>query len=195
MKDKDLIITQDSIVFANDTDNQVMMRWEDPLMAEHANHLAKSQNTSHNILEIGFGLGISSQYIYDLFKDNPNFSHTIYEIHPDIANLARLWAADKPEVTIVEKDWATDIVTISSKIYDGIFYDAHVDPNAKNFRSLVVNPYLSCGGVFTYFSVNEYDIYSFGTSVHYTYVNVNPTAGCKYFKETSIPCPYYIKNC
>jgi spermidine synthase len=171
-----------------------MMRWEDPLMEEHANHLNRSANSSRHILEIGYGLGISAQYIYDLFKDNPNYSHTIYEIHPDIANLARAWAADKPNVTIIESDWADDLDNIALKTYDGIFHDTYADTNVKNVKTLLVDPYLSCGGVFTYFSIHERDVYSIGSALQHTHVTVNPV-GCKYFKGTSIPCPYFIKIC
>ena len=58
----------------------VMMDWEDPIMAAHAQYVAENGG---NVLEIGFGLGISANYIQSY---RPK-SHTIIEIHPEIRKL------------------------------------------------------------------------------------------------------------
>lgn len=70
----------------------IMHEWESELMKKHAEFVCERGG---NILEIGFGMGISAGFIQD---ENP-VSHTIIELHPQIAEKAREWAADKPSVT------------------------------------------------------------------------------------------------
>ena len=95
---------------------EIMMSWEDPIMKRHAEFACENGG---DILEIGFGMGISADYIQ---SHNPN-SHTIIELHPQLAEKARSWAKDKPNVTILEGDWYDKILTLSK--FDGIFYDAY----------------------------------------------------------------------
>jgi len=82
-----------------------------------------------DILEIGFGMGISAGYI----QANSISSHTIVENHPQIIEKAKAWAADKPNVTIVEGDWYE--VKDSLATYDGVFYDTWGDDHTKHFVS------------------------------------------------------------
>ena len=194
MKDRNIVYSDLGIHFESYPKKQIMMYWEEPLMHEHAQHLTKSLSDSHKILELGFGLGISAQHIYDLHKDLDDYHHTIYEIHPVIAKEARKWASNKTNVTIIEKDWAEDLEYITSCKYDGIFLDTHDDSNFVNFRKLVLDHSLKKGGVFTYMTTNDKDHFFFGNDLKYTYVNVDPK-DCFYFKESQIPCPYYIKDC
>ena len=94
-KDKDLVFTADSIYFDYDGEKEfVMMEWERPLMEKHANYVCENGG---DILEIGFGMGISADYIQ---ANNIN-SHTIVEIHPDILNKAYEWAEGKSNINIV----------------------------------------------------------------------------------------------
>jgi len=194
MKDINVVYTDTGIHFEGAPSHQIMMFWEDPLMQEHALHLTKSTSGSHEILELGFGLGMSAQHIYDLHKDYPDYHHTIYEIHHTIAEEARKWASDKPQVTIVEKDWAEDVETINRKDYDGIFFDTHRDKWARMFKKYVVDHSLKCGGVFTYFYGGTDDVYELGPTVKMTFVKVDPK-DCSYFRGDTFPCPYFIKNC
>jgi hypothetical protein len=106
-------------------DNVVMHEWESELMKLHADYIAE---TKGHILEIGFGMGISAGFIHD---NNP-MSHTIIELHPQIAEIAREWAQDKPDVTIIEGDWYTVLPTltegsiqITPRKFDGIFFDPY----------------------------------------------------------------------
>jgi guanidinoacetate N-methyltransferase len=93
MKDEKLTILEDKITI--DSGGILMMEWEKDLMLAHAKLIARG-----DVLEIGFGMGISAQFIQDLGVN----SHTIVEIHPVIAEHAREWAKDKPNVKIVEAD-------------------------------------------------------------------------------------------
>ena len=112
-KDKDLVFTADSIYFDYDGEKEfVMMEWERPLMEKHANYVCENGG---DILEIGFGMGISADYIQ---ANNIN-SHTIVEIHPDILNKAYEWAEGKSNINIIAGDWYNSLDVLST--YDGIF--------------------------------------------------------------------------
>lgn len=84
-----------------------------------------------DILEIGFGMGISATEIqtYDIK------SHTIIEKHPEIYKKACEWAKDKPNVTILHGDWY-HILPVIGKTFDGIFHDTHRDINKEAFPKL-----------------------------------------------------------
>ena len=140
MRDNKLQFLEDRIISGKD--DIIMMSWERPLMERHAE--AVCQNGG-NILEIGFGMGISAQYIQEQDID----SHTIIEIHPEIAKKARKWARDKENVEILEADWYD--IKDSLKTYDGIFYDAEYDSHKGEFYDLV-KKVLKDDGVFTFFN-------------------------------------------
>lgn len=92
---------------------QVMMEWERPYMEACIDALAPHGD----VLEIGFGLGYSAEAIqkYDIT------SHTIIEYHPVVAKKARAWAANKPNVTIIEDTWQNAMDALGT--YDAIFFD------------------------------------------------------------------------
>ena len=97
-----------------DQELEVMMSWEAPIMEKSAEFVCQNGG---DILEIGFGMGIASDYIQ---SHNPS-SHTIIELHPQLAQKAREWASEKPNVTIIEGDWIDEIDSLGS--FDGIFFD------------------------------------------------------------------------
>ena len=105
---------------------EVMSDWEDPIMVKHAEVVTKNGG---DILESGFGMGISATHI----QSHDINSHTIIENHPDIISRAQAWAADKSNVTIVEGDWYSVKDTLST--YDGLFMDTYGDSNMKHFSS------------------------------------------------------------
>ena len=107
---------------------QVMMDWEAPLMQAHAEVACHNQG---DILEIGFGMGISATYIQQL---NPT-SHTIVEIHPQVFERAQEWAADKPNVNLIFADWYDCVNTLST--YDGIFFDTYGDIHYLEFDQYI----------------------------------------------------------
>ena len=121
-KDTTLTFEDDKIV--TEDDREVMMSWEVPIMEKSAEYICQSKG---DILEIGFGMGICSDYIQ---AQNVN-SHTIVEIHPQIIEKLKVWADDKDNVTIVEGDWySADALTE----YDGIFLDTYADNSLDNFK-------------------------------------------------------------
>ena len=133
--DKTLTFESDKVYY-NDhgVEFQVMMDWEDSIMEASADYVCKGGG---NILEIGFGMGISAGYI----QANTITSHTIVENHPQMIAKAKAWAVGKPNVTIVEGDWYD--VKDSLPTYDGIFYDTWADDNTEHFLaelSKLTNP-------------------------------------------------------
>ena len=129
-KERELVFKDDRIIIKEDEPDpefelEVMMSWEDSLMKRHAEVVCENGG---DILEIGFGMGISADYIQEL---NPN-SHTIIEPHPQILEKLREWATDKPNVNVIEGGWY-EIRDQLGK-YDGIFYDAYGDSDYKKVK-------------------------------------------------------------
>jgi type IV protein arginine methyltransferase len=144
---------------------QVMMDWEAPLMQAHAQVVCHNQG---DVLEIGFGMGISSTFIQQL---NPT-SHTIIEIHPEIFARAEVWAADKPNVNLIFSDWYDCVDTLST--YDGIFFHTYGDIHYLEFDQYV--PQLAKPGAkFTWWNNHPTQSNMFGlTDVTYIEYEVNP---------------------
>jgi protein arginine N-methyltransferase 2 len=157
---------------------EVMMDWEDPLMSHHANIVCHNQG---DILEIGFGMGIASDYIQSL---NPT-SHTIVEIHPQIYSNLETWASGKTNVTIYNSDWFD--IKDSLGQYDGILYDGVYDINISHFFSTFIPSHIKSNGKFTYFNTyGNQQIYGL-TGTTFSAVTVNPPTN-SYFNEST----YYI---
>ena len=73
-----LIFESDKIYYTDDYSTfEVMMDWEDSLMSASAAYVCQGGG---DILEIGFGMGISAGYMYSHSIN----SHTIIENHPQI---------------------------------------------------------------------------------------------------------------
>ena len=120
---------------------EVMMLWETPIMEKSAEFICHNKG---DILEIGFGMGICSDYIH---AQGVN-SHTIIEIHPQVIEKLKIWAEDKSNVTIIEGDW-NDAEGLSS--YDGIFIDTFRDDNWSNFKDFALSK-IKEGGKITYWN-------------------------------------------
>jgi protein arginine N-methyltransferase 2 len=145
-RQKELVFQESKIYFADATsptgEKAVMMDWEDPIMYASAQYVAENGG---NILEIGYGMGISANYIQSF---GPK-SHTIVEIHPEIASQARSWAKRGEGITVLEGDWFNLKKEIEVNApYDGIFYDAYGDENEKRIVDFCIS-ILNKGGRFT----------------------------------------------
>ena len=166
-----LVFNKSNIVF-EDT-NYVMMDWEDPLMSSSAAYVCENGG---DILEIGFGMGISANYI----QSHTINSHTIIENHPDMIPKAQAWAADKSNVTIIEGSWYD--IKDSLSTYDGLFMDTYGDKNMNNFSSSL-SSFMKEGGKATWWnsitgSNNFYNI----PDVTYDIYNVTPPTN-QYFNH------------
>ena len=105
---------------------QVMMEWEKPYMKACIDVL----RPSGDVLEVGFGLGYSSQQIQGY---SPK-SHTIIEYHPKVAERARKWAKRYPNVTIIEETWQNALPNLG--LFDSIFFDDYPLQSEQEMRNL-----------------------------------------------------------
>ena len=123
--DRTLVFEDDKIYYEDSGIKlEVMMDWEDDLMKASANYVCSGGG---DILEFGFGMGISAGYI----QANNITSHTIIESHPQIIEKLKAWSKDKPNVIVVEGDWYD--VKDSLSTYDGIFYDTYGEEDWSRF--------------------------------------------------------------
>ena len=125
---KDEILTFEDTKILNEDGAEVMMNWEALIMEKSAEFICHNKG---DVLEIGFGMGICSDYIQ---AQGVN-SHTIVEIHPQIIEKLKVWADGKSNVTIVEGDW-NSVEDLST--YDGIFIDTYGDDNWSDFKDFAL---------------------------------------------------------
>ena len=179
--DKTLTFESNKIYYTDNSfggDFEVMMDWEDPLMSASAAYVCENGG---DILEIGFGMGISAGYI----QSHSISSHTIIENHPQIITKAQEWANGKSNVTIVSGSWYD--VKDSLSTYDGVFYDTYGDDNLEQFSSSL-SILVKSGGKATWWNMNSNESNFFNISnVTYTAININPPTN-SYFNSST----YYL---
>ena len=157
---------------------EVMMDWEAPIMEKSAEYICQSKG---DILEIGFGMGICSDYIQ---AEGVN-SHTIVEIHPQILERLNTWASSKSNVTVIEGDWYT-VNGLST--YDGIFLDTFGDDNFKNFKTFVLSKGKS-GAKVTYWNNTSEQVNNYAfDNISFEPVSVTPSQN----NYTDILDKYYM---
>ena len=120
----------------------VMGDWEDPIMKAHAEITCRNGG---DILEVGFGMGISADYI----QEQDIKSHTIIELNDEIYEKAVEWAKDKPNTEIVSGDWKS--VELDRK-FDAIFFDAHVIDKLMALFPIDILRYCKVGTILTFFN-------------------------------------------
>ena len=174
---KDTILTFEDDKIITDDGREVMMSWEAPIMEKSAEYICESKG---DILEIGFGMGICSDYI----QAQGVSSHTIVEIHPQIIEKLKVWADGKPNVAIVEGDWNS----IDLGTYDGIFLDTFADYSLDNFKEFVIAKARS-GAKTTYWNnfADTRNKYSFD-NISFEEVSVSPSSN----GYTKIVDTYYM---
>ena len=180
--DRTLIFESDKIYYYDENfggNFEVMMDWEDNVMSASAAYVCQSGG---DILEFGFGMGISAGYI----QSHNISTHTIIENHPQIIEKAKTWASGKSNVTIIENDWYN--VKDSLSTYDGIFYDTYGESNWDRFATEL--PLLTKSGTRVTWWNNNTD----KTTIHnvdnvtYTSISVNPPQN-SYFNSTTYYMP------
>ena len=179
-KDTTLTFSENKIV-ESDFGMEVMMDWEAPIMEKSAEYICESKG---DILEIGFGMGICSDYI----QAQDVKSHTIIEIHPQVLEQANEWADGKSDVLIIEGDWSSLDINIK---YDGIFLDTFGDENWNSFKSFATSRAMS-GAKVTYWNSkasenNEHDFDSIG----FEEVSVSPDSN-EYFSSNTYYMPKVV---
>ena len=178
-KEHILTFSDTKIVDTSHDDMEVMMSWEAPIMKKTAEYVCQSKG---DILEIGFGMGICSDYIQ---AQGVN-SHTIVEIHPQIIEKLNTWASGKSNVTVIEGDWWA--VKDSLSTYDGIFLDTFIDDSWLNFKSFVEAKAKS-GAEVSYWNnfQKEFNEHGFD-NISFEQVSVNPDSNT----YTNITSAYYM---
>lgn len=126
---ENLIITDTKIYIPKDLDcvecgDNVIMHTDATLYEQKMGEFVA--NNGGDILEIGFGLGISSDKIqsYDIN------SHVIIEKRKEIYEKALEWAKDKQNVTVHLGDWI-NILPKLNYYFDAIYNDADEDSKDK----------------------------------------------------------------
>jgi aspartate racemase len=143
---------------------QVMQDWERPLMMAMADIATE---THGDVLEIGFGMGISATYI----QERGVKSHTIVECNADVIQALQAWKTEygDRDIRVIQGKWQE--VTHQLGLYDAVFFDTYPLSEAEfaeyivkdvNFAEQFFPIAASClrdGGVFTYYT-NEIDSFS-----------------------------------
>lgn len=140
--------------------HQVMQDWERPLMAAMAGAVGE---TGGDILEVGFGMGISASFI----QEQGVRSHTIVEANDAVVARFHEWKDQYPGRTIhlIHGRWQ-DVVGQFAE-YDGVFFDTYLTYDDPHSGSLVPSAsvfpvaanVLRKGGIFTYYT-GEIDSFS-----------------------------------
>jgi amino acid adenylation domain-containing protein len=143
---------------------QVMQDWEAPLMKAMAEVVTESHG---DILELGFGMGISASYIQEFGVR----SYTVVEYNDEVVERFRQWKSRYPgrDINLIHGRWHD--VTDRLGTYDGIFFDTVPTYEDEYLREVIDNVVMAedffpvaarClrpGGVFTWYT-NEIDTLS-----------------------------------
>ena len=174
----ELSLTFESDKITTELGDEVMMDWEDSLMSASAAYVTQNGG---DILEIGFGMGISAGYIHSHSIN----SHTIVENHPEIIPKVVEWASNKSNVTIVSQSWYN--VRESLGTFDGVFYDTYGDDDLIYFSSSL-SGLTKNGTKVTWWNneTSETNYYNI-PNVTYQSISVNPPENT-YFNSTT----YYL---
>ena len=160
---------------------EIMMDWEHPIMSASAAYITQGGG---DILEIGFGMGISAGYI----QSHSISSHTIIENHPQIVEKLETWASGKSNVTIISQSWAD--VTGSLGTYDGIFYDTSYD-DKHNLFSSSLSELTKTGTKLSVFNSYSSETNIFNLEMSYRQISVTPSiSSSQYFQSESTT--YYM---
>ena len=143
---------------------QVMQDWEAPLMEA----MAKVVTESHgDVLELGFGMGISATYIQKFGVK----SYTIVEYNDEVVKRFEKWKSQYPgrDIRLIHGRWHDVIDRLGT--YDGVFFDTVPTYEEEYLREVIDNVVMAedffpvaakClrkGGVFTWYT-NEIDTLS-----------------------------------
>jgi hypothetical protein len=182
MKDLTLSFFQEKIIHPDG--GVIMHSWEHPIMQKKAEWICQNGG---NILEIGFGMGISADYI----QQHNIKSHTICEINTQVLNNLYKWVKDKPNTKIIEGDWYTNIHKMGK--YDGILIDTYGDRNFRlfgSFFSKLCNE--NCHVTWWNHYPNNCETFGY-SNTEFEPIKVNPPLN-DYFNHKEYLSPKYIYN-
>ena len=145
---KEATYTDDSLIIDG---YQVMMDWETPIMHTMAAMLC--EHADGDILEVGFGMGISATEIVRLGVK----SYTVVEPHPEVYQRALKWKEEHADtnIRIVQGFWQSALDDLER--FDGIFFDTfsatreEIDRKRFDFFQAASDRLLRPGGALTFF--------------------------------------------
>lgn len=184
---------------------QVMQRWEDGYMKSLA---AIATSKGGDVLEVGFGMGISAKYIQRSKKIK---FHTVIECHPAVIEFAKKMFSKELELgrmKLLEGFWEDIIPDLADKLYDGILFDScPLDSGVEFFQffPFFEEAYrlLKDDGIFTYFSDEATEISSEHKkeletagfrNIDFKICKVHPPKSCEYWKHHTIVSPIIRKK-
>jgi len=184
--------------------NQIMQAWERPYMKRLADI---TTSRGGNVLEVGFGMGISAGFIE---KSKKIKTHTVIECHPLMIKSAK--EKFKNEIKngrfiLKEGFWEDVAKKLPSKYFDGIMFDScPLDKEVEFFQFI---PFfeeafrlLKDDGIFTYFSDEPLKISDKHMealekagfkNIKFEICKVEPPKSCIYWKHNTIIAPIIKK--
>jgi guanidinoacetate N-methyltransferase len=183
--------------------HQVMEAWETNYMKSLASIATKNKG---NILEVGFGLGISTKFIqnYDINK------HVIIECNLDVIKKGRKAYSDKiksGKVKFIKGLWEDVTSKLADESFDGILFDTYPLSEKeihKNHFYFFKEAYrlLKKEGILTYYSdeaknfskehINKLNEAGF-EKISFKVCKVNPPKDCIYWNKKTIIAPIIVK--
>jgi len=180
----------------------VMEDWEDAYMKELSKVVCSNGG---DILELGFGMGISAMYI----QNHKVSSHTIIEANEDVyKKLIYFSFGTSEKIRPIFGFWQDVVKFIPDESFDGILFDTYPISKSeihKNHFPFFKEAFrlLKDGGVLTYYS-DEIDSFSNEhkeclkkagfTDIKSFICRVNPPNDCKYWQSDKILVPIVFKK-
>tara|TARA_R110002012_G_scaffold237928_1_gene411703 strand:+ start:582 stop:1187 length:606 start_codon:yes stop_codon:yes gene_type:complete len=129
-----------------------------------------------NILELGFGAGVDSNFI----QTHKIKSHTIIEIEDFFFEKLWPWAIGKPNVVVIQGDGLMDIP--KDKKYDGIFLDFW-DEGEEFTQNLLntIKKHSKVGTIFVCATMPIFDKDLFINDPEFTYEEIDPNIKLKWY--------------
>jgi hypothetical protein len=157
---ENLVITNDGL-YNPDTNHTIMHRCETKISKRMAEIVTQNGG---DILELGFGMHISGDFILS----NPNVtSYTVIEIHPEQYERAMEWGKTKNvPVNVILGNWI-DILPLTDRKFDGIYFDTDTDGNLPYFMDKVK---LNCkeGTILSFYAYYRHDARLSPEIIHFT---------------------------
>jgi protein arginine N-methyltransferase 2 len=138
-------------ILLDESDNAVMMDWEDQIMRRHAETI--NPKPGLKVMNVGHGMGLVDTAIQ---THNPA-EHHIIEAHPQVhQHLRETGWYDKPNVIIHEGRWQDILPKLVEQgvVLDGIYYDTFAEDYAalKEFFAEYVIQLLAKDGIFGWYN-------------------------------------------
>jgi protein arginine N-methyltransferase 2 len=138
-------------ILLDESDNAVMMDWEDQIMRRHAETI--NPKPGLKVMNVGHGLGLVDTAIQ---THNPA-EHHIIEAHPQVhKRLRETGWYDKPNVHIHEGRWQDILPKLIEQgvVLDGIYYDTFAEDYAalREFFAEYVVALLAKDGIFGWYN-------------------------------------------